>query len=340
MRPSLILATIMASAILPGASSAALAAPADDTLKQIQQQIDALNKKGQYTVNPGSLAIESWLLTSTAIDSSAARIGTAVRSAPGRDGQRPVLVVSGTETLDFAQVEMLQLELDWLAGRLKQLSGRRTMSMALAPPAEMVGALVGLLKSDVQLDAISQEVDAKLLAAAVAGKIDNAFLPSAAISSGANTALIRSFKALMAAADEARAKASKEQQEELKLLLARYDGLAMRLLTPDKNGVAPLAFAARLQSLSEGNPYILRVNTEKAGGTLLKRTNVLTALGAESAFISGGLVSSYQLTDPTTGRVIGAGVITCRTTLTSLKRVQQASWMNSDRQVATASCLP
>ena len=177
-----------------------------------------------------------------------------------------------------------------------------------------------------QLDAIKQEVPAALLAAAVANRLDHAFLPSAAIAGEHDAKLIRSFKNLMDAADEAQEKAAADEQDELKALLARYDSLTTRLLTPDKAGVAPLAFAARLQKLLQGDPYVLRVNTEKAGGTLLKRTNVVTAFGGESVFVSGGLVSSYQLTDPRTGEMIGAGVVTCRTTLTSLKRVQNASW--------------
>ena len=76
---------------------------------------------------------------------------------------------------------------------------------------------------------------------------------------------------------------------------------------------------------------------------MLKRTNLLTAFGAETAFVSGGLVSSYQLTNPMTGVLIKAGIVTCRTTLTSLKRVQQGSWSTYDgktRVPSTAVCEP
>jgi hypothetical protein len=308
-------------------ATSAGAAEIEDTLKAIQQQIDTLKQQGKYTVNEGSLAIESWLLTSTAIDSTAISIKESIDKTRQAQPGRSILVVSGTEPLDFSQVEMLQLEIYALTNRFRRLSkpGAETFAEAASVPA-IAGAVIGLLKSDVQLDAIKQEVPAALLAAAVANRLDNAFLPSAAIAAESDAKLIRSFKDLMDAADEAQQKAGADEQEDLKALLARYDSLTTRLLTPDEAGIAPLAFAARLQKLMQGDPYVLRVNTEKAGGTLLKRTNVVTALGGESVFVSGGLVSSYQLTDPKNGEVVGTGVITCRTTLTSLKRVQNASW--------------
>ncbi|HJU77300.1 MAG TPA: hypothetical protein VJ597_05160 [Sphingomicrobium sp.] len=308
-------------------AASAGAAEIDDTLKAIQQQIDTLKQQGKYTVNEGSLAIESWLLTSTAIDSTAIAMKKSIDVARATNPKRPILVVSGTEPLDFSQVEMLQLEIDALTDRFRRLSDRGAVGIAeVSSVPALAGALIGLLKSDVQLEAIKQEVPAALLAAAVANRLDNAFLPSAAIAAEGDAKLIRSFKDLMDAADEAQQEAAADEQEELKALLARYDALTTRLLTPNAIGVAPLAFAARLQKLMQDDPYVLRVNTEKAGGTLLKRTNVVTALGGESVFVSGGLVSSYQLTDPRTGKMIGAGVVTCRTTLTSLKRVQEASW--------------
>ena len=82
----------------------------------------------------------------------------------------------------------------------------------------------------------------------------------------------------------------------------------------------PLATAARMDALMALKPHILTIKTEKAGGTLLKRTNLVTALGGETAFVSGGLVTSYRLVNPVDGRVLNAGVLVCRTALTSSKK--------------------
>ena len=365
MRLLTIVPRLLASAVLLCASGAAVAEPVEDTLKQIQAQIDALGKKGQHTVNTGSLAIESWLLSTTAIDSTAGKIYDAVSPKlvvtlpDGKLGQKKVLVVTGPEVLDFGLAAMINAEMQALRNRLLAVCGgcvdRAIVELAIPLPA-LAGAVIGLLKSETDLTAIDLTVDAKLLAAAVAGNLGNAFLPSAAVAPSSGGKLITSFNLLVATAEDAQrahddlakiekpSDAQKEKLAKLKSVLARYDSFYAKVTTANANGIVPLSVAARLDDLMKDDPYVLRVNTEKAGGTLLKRTNVLTALGAESAFISGGLVSSYQLTDPKTGKLFKAGVITCRTTLTSLKRVQAASWISVDnsgvRHKAAAVCSP
>lgn len=344
-----------AALLLCAGGSQAQAAP-EDVVAGIQAEIEALKKKGTVTANPGSLAIESWLLTSTAIDSTAATIQEAVKS---HAKTRRVLVVAGSEELDFSRAAMMQLEIEALTERLAAVcqcrgpTGRRPIGINAVPPViPMFGAIAGLLKSDTELTAIEQSVDAKLLAAAVAVRL-NAILPSTAVTADPRGKLISAFDKLVKQADEAQSvldrlsaiasptPAQSAQKAKLGALLERYGAFYDRVTTANAAGAVPLIVAARLQNLSNGDTYILRVNTEKAGGTLVKRTNVLTALGAESVFISAGLVSSYQLTDPATGEVRRAGVITCRTTLTTLKRVQSGSWKNSQSpHTAKALCLP
>jgi hypothetical protein len=382
-------AGLLASAVLLCVCSPASAAP-EDTIKELQQQIDSLKQQqGKYTVGNGSLAIESWLLTSTALDSTADVIKTRVATAmtgdanraldarikhiaalkqiaqqtgdpdPSETTARKILVITGAEPLDFSQVVMMDTEIHALTERLAAVCGCVTSSSTTGQhpfggillPA--IGAAASILRSDTELTAVEQTVDAKLLAAAVAGKL-NAILPSSAIASGGSSRLIVAFKKLVDTADEAQVEydklsgnpkatdPEKEKAAKLKVLLARYDAFYARVTTA-KDGIVPLAYAARLQDLMDGDPYVLRVNTEKAGGTLVKRTNVLTAFGAPSAFITAGLVSSYQLTDPVTGELIAAGIVTCRTTLTSLKRVQDESWQSFEgrrRMGAKALCSP
>jgi hypothetical protein len=381
-------ARLCASGMLVCASGAQAAAP-EDTIKELQQQIDTLKQQqGKYTVGTGSLVIESWLLTSTAIDFTAVNIGQFVQAAikkdevrargartkhlvvltalarqygdpdPSMTTDRKILVVTGSEPLDFSQVVMIDTEIRALTDRLAtvcncEMRGGPDVRMLAGMAPALIGAAASILRSDTELSAIEQTVDAKLLAAAVAGRL-NAILPSSAIASGGAGKLIISFNKLVDTADAAQIEyetlsaiqkptdAQKEKTAKLKRLLERYDAFYGRVTTA-KDGVVPLAYAARLQELMDGDPYVLRVNTEKAGGTLVKRTNILTAFGAPSAFVTGGLVSSYQLTDPVTGELISAGVITCRTTLTSLKRVQDESWSSYEgrqRKGAIAICSP
>lgn len=343
---------LCAAAMMLGVSSGAIAA--DDTLSQIKAQIDALKAQDQFKVNSGALVIESWMLTSTAIESTAIEINKAVRPHLEATGApESVFVLAKDESLDFGQVAMLRLEIESLTNRLKKVCECDDTLEIAGSPIAVAGMVAGLLKSETELTAIEQEVDAKLLAAAVAHRVTNAILLSAASPQNVSGTLTKSFKSLVVIADQAEVQRNtleniekKTEAQVAKLarltpLLARYDSFYTRVTTANDKGVVPLVAAAALQQLTGDKPYyVLRVNTVKGGGTLLKRTNILTALGAESAFISGGLVSSYQLTNPRTGKVLEAGVVTCRTTLTSLKRVQNASWKNSDTKKAEAICSP
>jgi hypothetical protein len=347
-------------------ATSAGAAEIEDTLKAIQQQIDALNQKGKYTINSGAVAMETWLLTATAIDSTAGKIHDAVqpkliiRNDKGVvQGERRVLVATTSEALDFGQAAMMRLEMQALASRLEAACKCPVQIESAAAFPALAGAVAGLLKTETELTAVDQTVDAKLLAAAVADKFDNAVLPTAAVAGPGDgqeePELITDFNQLVRLADRAQRKhddlakkdkptdADKEQVKRLAGILERFNTFYTRVTSAGANGAVPLATAARLEEMLKDEAYVLRVNPEKAGGTVVKRTNLMTALGAESVFLTGGVVSSYQLTDPRTGKVIKAGVVTCRTALTTLKRVQGASWNSvngRERQGPQAVCAP
>lgn len=346
-------AALCASALLLCAGPATAADESDkSTLDEIKAAIDELKKlkqsQPQQTINTGALAIESWLLTSTAIESTAAKIHQAVKSQATK-----VVVLAGSEAPDANQAGMLRIEMEALSSRIRLASniqcGRSNVlgvqEFSIPTAIGAATAIADLLKTNTELTAISQSVDAKLLAASVAARFGGqAIIPSAAIAAGTEGRVIRQFKELVELAEPAQRERDalagvKDPTDCVKHKLARltpalssFDTFYARVTTP-KDGQVPIVVADRLDRILDDTSLVLRVNTETSGGTLLKRTNLLTALGAETAFISGGLVSSYQLTNPRTGQLLKAGVITCRTTLTSLKRVQQGSWTAyNDRQ--------
>ena len=150
--------------------------PDKSTLDQIKAALDELKtlKSSQpQTVNTNTLAIESWLLTSTAIDATAARIHDAV----ARDiGKNSLVVLAGTEALESNQVGMMRTEMAPLSLRLAQASAmkctEKNLEMVSLPAAiGAASALVDLLKSQTELTAISQSVPAALLAASVSQQI-------------------------------------------------------------------------------------------------------------------------------------------------------------------------
>lgn len=358
MRLSYFVTRLLASAILVCAIPAAGAEEAEkSTSDQLKQALDELKKlkenQPQQTVNAQALAIESWLLTSTAINSTASGIHDATKGDVPT-GDRKLLVLAASEPLDFNQSDMLKLEMSSLSRRIRlatatQCATRRQANLeSLDVPIAALGAVADLLKTETDLTAIDQTVDAKLLASAVAGKFTNAVIPSAAIAAKADSKLLGQFNDLVVLADTAQSvrdvlaknekpsDCEKQKLENLKVVLGGFDKFYTRVTTADdKTSMVPIVLASRLDQILDQDPLVLRVNAEKAGGTLLKRKNLLTAFGAETAFISGGLVSSYQLTRPRTGELLKSGVITCRTTLTSLKRVQEGSWTSEKRLDAT-----
>src|SRR5262245_43916615 len=118
-------ARLLASALLLCVCSPASAADEPDkgAADQIKQLLDLLKQQQQapyskYTVNSGSLVIESWILTSAAIDATADNIARFVNAAPGFDAKRRILVVAATEPIDFGQVPMMELEIQALTDRI------------------------------------------------------------------------------------------------------------------------------------------------------------------------------------------------------------------------------
>ena len=205
------------------ASSAASAqeskTPIEDTLKQIQAQIDALNKKGQTTVTSNTVVIESWLLSAQAIDATAKNIAAAICGECPKEPSPPILVLAGAEAYDFGQVAIVKLEMATLAARFRQLvpkPGSRAAFVELVPA--IAGALIGLLKTETQLEALEQNVDASLVAAAVALKVHGRLASAVAVTDD-NAPILGQFADLMLAADQAAAGAPKERADDLKALM-------------------------------------------------------------------------------------------------------------------------
>ena len=359
MRLLTIVPRLLASAVLLCASGAALAQTATDP------QFGTPKFDGKQTINPGAVAIESTMLASTAVDAAATKIAQHVVDVGVMDVRaKNVLVIGGAENLDFSQVLMIQTEMAAIHEQLELAipappSGSFQSNAVPLTAAAIIPALAGMMRSDTEYSAQAVTLDPRILPSAVAAKLgERAKLFSAAIGANGESALLSDFKALGTLAARAQrihdqlakvlTKNSPDQDQlvvaRLLAALTRYNAFAARVTTSDK-GVVPLAAAARLAQLIDKKPLILRVNTESVGGSTVKRTNLLTYFGFDGLSISGGLVASYQLTDPDSGRVTATGVVTCRTALTKLKSVQDGSWKARNRpadqppgDVPTAVC--
>jgi hypothetical protein len=331
-------------------------------------RVDALrlpSYTGTTTINTGALTIESWMLASTAMDGAAAYIKNAL---PSGESSKKILVLAGSEGLDFGQVGALETQMKALSDSLQRACGLvapttkckptevDTLSVGVATAA--IGAAAGLLRQNTELTGVNVELESRVLAAAVAAKLDKGVIPTAATAFRVTDQndLLTQFNDLVFTAEEARklrdliakkvadkkkvSAAEKAALADINALLPRYDALYTKLTTPETSGAVPLASAARLKQLLKDDPLVLRVYIEKAGGTVLKRENVLTMLGADPVAVSGGLIASYQLTNPYDGDARAFGMVTCRTALTRLRRVQDGTWRAKPEKSTRAAGLP
>ena len=296
--------------------------------------------EGKTTVGTGAIAIEGTMLASTAFDAAATEIATSVNPSAH---DRSVIVLGTADPLDFGVVAMFQTEMIAIAKQLQAArdtptSSRGQVHTQVAIPAivPVITSIAGLFRSDTDVSAVEVNLDSRVLTAAVASHVNNAFIPSARIGAEVASPLKDEFDALAILAQLTRKERddlaitepkgqAKTKLDRLDAALKRYDAFAQQATTADK-GIVPLVAASRLSAMLKDSPLILRVNAEKSGGTLLKRTNILTFFGADGVSISSGLVASYQLTDPLTGTIAAAGVVTCRTGITKLRAVQNDTW--------------
>lgn len=85
-------------------------------------------------------------------------------------------------------------------------------------------------------------------------------------------------------------------------------------LTASKDGAPSLLDqAGAVASFGDkANLRILRFEVAKAGGTLVNASNIWTSLGIPALTMRGGLVTTYRLVNPKSGRTEAAGIVTCR----------------------------
>ena len=327
-------AGLLASAVLLCASSGSLQAADQPT-----SVLGLPSFEGKTTLGTNAVNIESTMLTATAVDGAADRIAKMITVPAGRD----VLVLGVSDTVDFSQVAMIQTEMHAIQRQLAEAAKpEKNITEMVIPPTAIIPALAGLLRSDVEITGTDVSFDARVLPGAVAAHLgSNAKLLSAAVGANTKSTLLQDFDQLCLQAAAARGMhdeiadkdkptpAEKRKLARLKAALDRFDDFYARVTKANDKGVVPLAAAARLAQLAASKPLVLRVITEKAGGTTVKRTNLLTFFGADPVSISGGLVASYQLSDPELGVVTASGVVTCRTAITKLGKVQDGSWKPS-----------
>lgn len=352
------IAALNAQAARDNAAAAAVTA----STAKVQAQMKALgipNIDGKTTLGTNAGVLETWMLSGYSVDAAGKEIARKVRDslkAPAavvdananagvaRTPTARVLLLAGDEVLTLDSAANVRGQIGLVASKLMNAMSFCETRGTTNPPSRVVplaaiGAIAGLLKTDTEIIGIDAAIPSRMLAAATGQHLRPDFtviIPSAAVATPEGGRTAGDWNTLVeerAKARDCRAKYPGDKQpdpikENLKVLnasIADADALEAKLLKHDEKGVTPLGQAIRVEALlGETPPYVLRVAVEKGGGTLLKRTNVLTVFGAPAVSISGGLVSRFEFTNPTTGELLAGGNLICRTAKTNIRDVQNS----------------
>lgn len=301
---------------------------------------------GETKLNANAGEMEAMLLTAPAVRAAGAMIAAKVPAGEN------VLVLTRDDAFDLGIVGSVTAEIDGLtrqfeAAGVTSPGPTRGPSIKLFPGAvAVISAIAGLARSETEVTAAAVPVtDQMLLAAVVGGLPSRARLPASAIGTvdvaddGSNSPLLTrlgnlaKLDALAHIQRDALAagnggKPSDDDKAAIAAIDAvrkRYETFFGRVVTADAQGVVPIARAARLELLASEAKGVLRVHVEKSGGSLVNSRNLTTFLGADPIRVSGGLVVSYVLTRPSNGAVVAAGIVSCRTTMSRLRRIQEGT---------------
>ncbi|HEX5258709.1 MAG TPA: hypothetical protein VFW35_08000 [Sphingomicrobium sp.] len=336
-----------------------------DNAKAQAARIEALGLpsfEGKAELGANAGAMEVNLLASRALGAAADKIAT--------DNLGSMILLSSDEVVDFGAADSMKLQMDAIAALYKiagikppspggKHGGPAPTAGALPAAIAAFSAVAGLFRSDSTLTgADASAVTQQMLVAAVAAKLailkHPAVVPAALVSGIPpqgkklyddlnDLAELRLIAEQRKAALSAIEKPSAAEKAELAAITAattRHDAFLAKVMVPDDKGAIPFATAARLAGLLGTDRSVLRVYVNKAGGSIVNTKNIATTFGVDPLKISGGVVVSYVRSTPSTGEITAADVLSCDTTLTSVRSIQERRWINKRPQaIKSALCV-
>jgi hypothetical protein len=275
---------------------------------------------GQNTVGEGAGGIEGHMLAAAMAMEAAEKI------VKDDKLKGPVILLNGNETLSLGEFDQATRQIEFLESEKDRFAGQLGPTGCPVPAVKFSGLgdaeaqvkpsdLIGAFRTSSNFTPVSVTFGPQLFKNAMLAQKKDGLTwvipgdvqqPTGGQELAARFVRLREF--WMPYADgkcdnEAVKKAAATQ-------LARVDGLAA-----SKDGAPSLLDRAALAEsiLSAGKDLkVLRVDVDRAGGTLVNSSNVFTTLGFPGVTIRGGLVVSYRLTNPTNGQALSSGIINCR----------------------------
>lgn len=317
---------------------------------RLKAQIDALGlpkPEGKTELEGEAGKLEGWMLASATLGVAAARIDTEVQTwLAGNNAAGPIILLDADDILDLRVGELLRAEIQsqtdaYDSAMIKaKCSNAPVRGAAAAAIIPAIGTILSLLKTDTKMSGFSFDTAEGALINALAGQGGGRYVIPADLAApgagGTTLAKLTAFTGLRdaaetcrieieaAAGDDAKAKKAAAVRLAPLVVLAARSQTWLDAASERKDGKPSrieLAMTADTLLASSPSPYILRLRVEKAGGSLLQRSNLFTMLGAPAVGITGGTVVSWRMSTASDGITRTGGILVCRTKLTNLNAI-------------------
>ncbi|WP_421738117.1 hypothetical protein [Caulobacter sp.] len=323
---------------------------------KIKARADALNlpaTKGETKLGETAGVLEAAMLSAAAANAVADAIAARIKT------DSTIILVANAETVNLSLPVSLAAYMDDLAGAATRTSANACApatkaevgTRSLAAIAPVLGAVIGALKVDTEVQGVSVSLNDRVLVNALAARLATSsravIVPSeatritrqtspapgslAASWAGLKSAQTRLSDCRAAVAGQKQTDATKASVANLDRGLAQIDAFTGEVSKVSLGAPSLLARAYQMEAMSAGNPLVLRVGLDHVGGSLVKRNTVWTAVGFNSITLTGGIVAGYLLSDPSNGKVLASGELICRTAHTTMKAVHSG-------KIAVAGC--
>lgn len=321
----------MALALSAIAMTGAPARAADETKVGLLAYLGLDAAKGETKLEQDGAQMETWTIATSLMGATAQTVAAKVNAVAMLPGDKVIVLADsdGFAWQDYSIVLGRTAALDELISALLTTAGCVGKGVAAQnaaiDEASIIPAVLGALKTDVSISGSKITLDDRTMVNAVAGAIGAKAYLVDGVATTADSALQAKWNALAIRA-AALATAPCKETAAAKAALAAFNAAETAFMAPGKDG-QPSMFAAALATepyLKEPVPYVLRVRVEMAGGTILKRSNIWTTLGAPALGMSGGLITSYRLTSAN-GNVKWAAAVACYAPLAGLRSVSRTA---------------
>lgn len=297
---------------------------ADDEDVAILAALGLTAATGKTEVKDKGGELESYILSSYLLKSAATAI---VKDVPA--GQYALLAEN--DKYDLSKLAMVRTRILWLREKTDQATAacrgiqRPSITEGVSTGFPSIAqAVTGALKTDTTLSGIEVSIADQMLLNAIAARSPGSFVVPAEATGfdPAGSALAASLfgiaKDLADLPNKEKCLADADRKASYKALVDTVDAM----LAPGKDGAPSLLESALMvEALSAQNLKVLRVKIIKAGGSVVNRSNIWTTLGANGLTISGGLIATYRVVDPTNGSISKSGTVVCRTAARSMQQI-------------------